>query len=74
MTPAAAAFAAYCAEVARVRATGRATEPSYRAALQTLVAALAGRGFAVVNEPAQVACGAPDLIVTRGGAPVGYIE
>ena len=74
MTPAAAAFAAYCAEVARVRATGRATEPSYRAALQTLVGALAGRGFAVVNEPAQVECGAPDLIVTRGGAPVGYVE
>ena len=42
MTPAAAAaFAAYRAEAARVRASGRATEHSYRAALQTLVGALA---------------------------------
>ena len=73
-TGSAAAFRAYRRDVSRTRASGRATEPSYRAALQTLVGALAGGGFAVVNEPVQVACGAPDLIVTRGGAPVGYIE
>ena len=70
----AAALRAYRRDVSRTRASGRATEPSYRAALQTLVGALTGRGFAVVNEPAQVECGAPDLIVTRGGAPVGYVE
>ena len=70
----AAALRAYRRGVSRTRASGRATEHSYRPALQTLVAALAGRGFSVVNEPAQVACGAPDVIVMRGGAPVGYVE
>ena len=65
---------AYRRDVSRTRASGYATEHSYRPELRALVAALAGRGFSVVNEPAQVACGAPDDVVMRSGAPVGHIE
>lgn len=28
----------------------------------------------VVNEPAQIKCGAPDLIVNQRGLPIGYVE
>ena len=28
----------------------------------------------VTNEPARVACGAPDYVLTRKDNPIGYIE
>ena len=68
------ALRAYGREVARVRATGQATEHSYRAALQGLVEELAGGGARALNEPAQAECGAPDVIVERHGVPLGHIE
>ena len=68
------ALPAYRREVARTSASGQATGHSYRPALQALVQALAGPGARVINEPARIACGAPDLIVERGAGPVGHIE
>ena len=76
------AFRAYRRAISDMLATGRATEHSHRPALQALVASLAeaaslagARGRAgVVNEPSQVACGAPDFVVTRDGAPTGHVE
>jgi len=68
------ALGAYRREVARLRASGRATEHSYRPALQTLIEALGGDGVRALNEPAHTACGAPDFIVERGGVPVGHVE
>ena len=65
------ALGVYRREVGRIRASGRATEHSYRPALQALIEALGGGGARALNEPAHVACGAPDFIVERGGAPVG---
>ncbi|MEZ4527633.1 MAG: hypothetical protein R2941_17070 [Desulfobacterales bacterium] len=53
--------------------TGISTEHSYRGDLQNLLESLAG-DVLVTNEPARVACGAPDYILTKGNIPVGYIE
>jgi predicted helicase len=53
--------------------TGISREHSYRGDLQTLLETLAPN-VTVTNEPARVACGAPDYIITRKNIPVGYIE
>ncbi len=54
--------------------TGVATEHTHRPALKTLIESL-GRGTVLaVNEPSQVACGAPDFIIQRGGVPLGHVE
>ena len=54
-------------------ATGAATEHSYRSALEELFEAAAA-DVTALNEPKRVACGAPDLIITRNGLPVGHCE
>lgn len=64
---------AYLAELDQLYRTGRATEHSYRPALQRLLAALLP-DVLTTNEPKRIACGAPDYILTRGEIPVGYIE
>jgi hypothetical protein len=53
--------------------TSIAREHSYRGDLQQLLESLA-QNVLVTNEPARIACGAPDYILTRGSIPVGYIE
>jgi predicted helicase len=53
--------------------TGISREHSYRGDLQNLLESLAP-DVTVTNEPARVACGAPDYIITRKIIPVGYIE
>ena len=68
------ALRTYRRDVEQTHATGQATEHSYRPAFQTLVQALGGTGVTALNEPAQVACGAPDFIVERDGIPIGHIE
>ncbi|WP_424945729.1 hypothetical protein [Candidatus Spongiihabitans sp.] len=52
---------------------GIATEHTCSAALQALLES-ALPGVAVTNEPKQIACGAPDLVLTRNAIPLGYIE
>ena len=68
------AFRAYSREVRQALASGHATEHTYRPALKTLLETLGGKGVSALNEPAQIACGAPDFIVERNGAPLGHIE
>ena len=68
------AIRAYVKDVRRIRETGQATEHSYRSSLATLIETLGGQGVSALNEPAQIACGAPDFIVERNGAPLGHIE
>ena len=66
----------YLADLSVQWKTHAATEHSYRAALQSLLADLSP-GVTVVNEPAHIACGAPDLLVRSNAAthaPVGYVE
>lgn len=53
--------------------TGISREHSYRGDLQTLLENIAV-GILVTNEPARIACGAPDYILTKKDIPVGYIE
>ena len=71
---AAAIFRDYCREIGQTRATGQATEHSYRPALQKLIQDLAGGDVRAINEPQSVACGAPDFIVERRGVKIGHIE
>ncbi|MBB2145168.1 N-6 DNA methylase [Pedobacter sp. LMG 31464] len=53
--------------------TGISREHTYRGDLQTLLMAMLP-DILVTNEPARVACGAPDYMLTRKDIPVGYIE
>lgn len=54
--------------------TGNAREHSYRGDLQNLLSALLPN-ILVTNEPARVACGAPDYVLTNNrDIPIGYIE
>jgi len=53
--------------------TGISREHTYRGDLQTLLMEILP-DILVTNEPARVACGAPDYMLTRKDVPVGYIE
>ena len=68
------AIRTYLRAVADTRATGHATEHSYRPALKTLIETLGGNGMKALNEPSHVECGAPDFIVEGGGVPIGHVE
>ena len=65
----------YIAAINQQFQTGVAREHSYRPALQQFLSSL--MPFAIVtNEPARVACGAPDYIVTekKTGLPIAFFE
>lgn len=64
----------YCREIKEKQATGQATEHSYRSALEVLIQGFGDKQVRVLNEPSQVACGAPDLIVEHHNVPVGHVE
>lgn len=53
--------------------TGISREHTYRGDLQALLMAILPE-ILVTNEPARVACGAPDYVLTKKDIPVGYIE
>ncbi|MBN2730635.1 MAG: VCBS repeat-containing protein, partial [Bacteroidales bacterium] len=63
----------YITTITKLHKSGLATEHSYRGALQQLIESMVS-GVSVTNEPARVACGAPDYIITRRSIPIGYIE
>ena len=65
--------AQYIRELNRLYAGGNATEHTYRTALTALLQAELD-GASVVNEPKQIECGAPDLLVQRNGIAFGYVE
>lgn len=69
------ALRAYIASLDAQLGTGVAGEHAYRPALQRLLEELLP-GFTVTNEPARVACGAPDLLVAEAGTriPAAYVE
>ena len=68
------AFRAYLGDLRATRATGQATEHSYRPAVRALIEALGGADAEAVNEPAHGDYGAPDFIVQRRGVPIGHVE
>ena len=53
--------------------TGRATEHTYRPALQTYLQTLLP-AITASNEEKRMSCGAPDMIISNGKIPIGYIE
>jgi hypothetical protein len=63
----------YLANISRLFKTGNAREHSYRGDLQALLGSILP-DILVTNEPARIACGAPDYVLTRKGIPVGYVE
>ena len=67
------AFEEYVAKIDKAYRSGNATEHTYRGALTDLIAALLPH-TTVLNEPKRIACGAPDLIITRAKLPVAFIE
>lgn len=63
----------YVLKINTLYKTGNAREHSYRGDLQNLLMAILPNVL-VTNEPARVACGAPDYVLTRKDIPIGYIE
>ncbi|MCR5115629.1 MAG: N-6 DNA methylase [Bacteroidales bacterium] len=63
----------YISEVNAQYITGYAREHSYRPALQALLTALLPK-YQATNEPARIECGAPDFIITKGDAPMAFVE
>ncbi|GAB2871022.1 type ISP restriction/modification enzyme [Hymenobacter ruber] len=63
----------YLLSIAATEATGKATEHSYRAAVEALFKRRYPE-LAITNEPRRQACGAPDFLVQRDGVAIGYIE
>lgn len=53
--------------------TGISREHAYRGDLQQYLETLL-KDVQVINEPARIACGAPDYILMRKDIPIGYIE
>jgi predicted helicase len=66
-------FTQYLKSIEANLQVGNATEHTHRLALQNLIQSLA-QGVVATNEPKRIACGAPDYIVTKSQAPLGYIE
>ncbi len=64
----------YLKQLDQYHQAGNATEHTYRAALQALLESALDDDITVTNEPKQIACGAPDLVLTRNAVPLGYIE
>ncbi|MCF7803123.1 MAG: N-6 DNA methylase [Candidatus Marinimicrobia bacterium] len=63
----------YIDELNKRYRTGISREHSYRGDLQALLESML-EDVLVTNEPARVACGAPDYILTKDGIPIGFIE
>ena len=64
----------YISELNNLYATGVAREHAYRVPLQNLMNALLPKGYTIVNEPARIACGAPDYIILHGDVPMAFME
>ena len=67
-------ISAYLREISQIRDSGRATELSYRGALEKLIKGLLGN-VRIINEPKKVGdSGHPDFIVERDTVPLGFVE
>lgn len=66
-------FETYITSIEKDLKGGKATEHTYRSAIEHLMESLA-RGIAASNDPKHIECGAPDFIVEKGKVPLGYVE
>ena len=67
------AFSGYLGAVQRTLSGGHASEGSHYPTLKTLLESL-GDGIVATSLPSRIKCGAPDFIVTKGSATIGYVE
>ena len=67
------AISVYLKSIESALKAGNSTEHTHRPALKNYIESL-GNGITATNEPRRIACGSPDYIITRGYAPLGYIE
>lgn len=63
----------YLQQLTNRLSTGAATEQTHRPALAALIEAI-GENVRAINEPARIACGAPDLAILEGEYIVGHVE
>ncbi len=66
-------YKSYLNNIADALKAGTATEHTHRPALKSWLE-LMDLEILATNEPKQIACGAPDYIITRSGLTIGYIE
>jgi len=67
------AFNEYFKQVQTTLAAGHASEGSHYPALKALLESFGDETIAT-SLPSRIECGAPDFIVTRGSATIGYVE
>ncbi len=67
------AFSEYFKQVQTTLAASHASEGSHYPTLKALLESF-GDGVIATSLPSRIECGAPDFIVTKGSATVGYIE
>ena len=63
----------YLRRIEKALTAGNATEHTYRPAMKTLIESI-NSDITATNEPRREQYGAPDYIVSRAAAPIGYIE
>ncbi len=66
-------FAQHIRTIEKELLAGNATEHTHRSALKALVEQTMS-GVVATNEPRRIECGAPDFVVSKGSATIGYIE
>lgn len=66
-------FAEYHHSIEQTLSAGHATEGSHYPALKLLLESLC-LGLSATSLPSRIECGAPDFVVTKGSATIGYME
>ena len=66
-------LAHYIRSVEKELAAGNATEHTHRSALKALVEQIMP-AIVATNEPRRIEYGAPDFVIGRGSATIGYVE
>ncbi|MEN9849013.1 MAG: hypothetical protein RL368_1753, partial [Pseudomonadota bacterium] len=68
-----ASIQAYLASVEAHLQAGNATEHTHRSTLQNLLQSFMPE-FLITNEPRRIACGSPDLVITKAELVIGHLE
>jgi predicted helicase len=66
-------LAQYIRSIEKELAAGNATEHTHRSALKSLIEETL-LGSVATNEPRRIECGAPDFVIGKGSATIGYVE
>jgi len=66
-------LAQYTRTIEKELLAGNATEHTHRPALKTLLQGIVS-GVVATNEPRRIECGAPDFVIGKGSATIGYVE